>query len=1203
MTEIKNLLSKRILILDGAMGTMIQSYKLGEKEYRGARFSTFPKALKGHNDLLCLTCPDIIMNIHEAYLSAGSDIIETNTFNANAVSLNDYEMSHLAYEINFEGANIAKKAAAKFSTSAKPRLVAGSIGPTNKTASISPDVNNPAYRDITFDVLVQAYYEQAKGLIDGGCDILLVETIFDTLNAKAALFAIQNLCRDYGKDFPIMVSATISDMSGRTFTGQTLEALYASLSHVPLLSFGFNCAFGAEQLLPFIKELNKICEFSISVHPNAGLPNELGNYSQDAARMANLMKEFCSQKLVNIIGGCCGTTPDHIRAIADMSKNQMPRPFTKIEPITRISGLEPLHIIKENNFITIGERANVAGSRLFARLLKEKKYDDVMHEIRKQIEAGAQVIDLCVDDPLIDQKHEIVTLLNLMASEPDIAKVPVMIDSSDFNVITEALKCLQGKAVVNSISLKDGEKVFLERAQLVKNFGAALVVMLFDEKGQADTFERKIEIAARAYKLLTEKVNYNPEDIIFDPNIMAIGTGIPEHANYAVDFIEASRWIKLNLPFCKISGGISNLSFAFRGNDKLRQAIHSVFLFHAINAGLDMGIVNPDHDMDYTALNNNIRETIENLVLNRTPDAIDKVLNLRFDDKIVSPDTTETVDKNAIPVSERLQQCLISGNEENLEAYIHECLPLYSNPLDIIEKVLLSAMDIVGERFGTGKMFLPQVIKSARIMKKSVNLLQPYIDGGNSVKSNRRARVLLATVKGDVHDIGKNIVGLVLACNSFEIIDLGVMVSAETILQEVMTQKADIIALSGLITPSLSEMAVVADALEKANLKIPLLIGGAATSELHTALKIDVLYSGPVIHVKDASSCVNIAIKLTDITQNQNFTNSIKENYRDIRFNYAEKILKPLLPLAVARNNKASVDFSGFNTSEVVKTGNVYYSDFPVQQLYYLFDWDAFVKSWDLKINNNTVQNKAIGELIDDTRKMMIDIVKYDLLSANGAVGVYSAFSKDEDVFLVDSKNGNIIEKIPFLRNQTSSEQKRNYCLADFIAPENSEEDFLGMFALSVDLKNTHIFNDDPYALLLLRTVATHLAEAFSAYLHENIWSMYFRDSTSEQMMENVSRDKLINGIRPAIGYPSCPDHSLKSVVLEKLNAYEKCGITLTESYAMLPEAAVCGFYFFNQQSQYFNVGRIDNDQFDSYAKRRGIDTNVLKKILKNTNE
>jgi len=1187
MKSIRNLLQNRILVLDGAMGTMIQSYKLKEDDYRGIRFQNWDKPLKGHNDLLCLTQPKIIYEIHEAYLKAGADIIETNTFNANAISLADYGMQELAYELNYEGAKIAKAAASTLSLKNKPRFVAGSIGPTNKTASVSPDVNNPAYRDVTFDLLVEAYYEQAKGLMNGGVDVFLVETIFDTLNAKAAIYALQKLRDISGISIPVMASATIADMSGRSFTGQTIEALYASLSHIDLLSFGFNCAFGANQLLPFVKELDRFCQVPISLHPNAGLPDALGNYTQDAFKMSESIKPFLDKRLINIIGGCCGTSPKHIKAIADLAENAVPRPQKSLEPCTRLSGLEALKVSQDINFVNIGERSNVSGSKMFARLIKENKFEKAVAVTRKQVEAGAQIVDICMDDALIDAKYAMRHFLNLLASEPDISRVPFMIDSSNFEVLIEGLKCCQGKPIVNSISLKNGEKDFIEKAKIINNFGASILVMLFDEKGQADSYQRKIEIAQRSYNILTKQALIKPENIIIDPNVLAIGTGMKEHANYAVDFIEACRWIKQNLPYAKVSGGISNLSFAFRGNERIRQGLHTVFLYHAINAGLDMGIVNPEHDMNYETLDNELKNVAEDLVLNRSHNATESLLALTFKDNVEEKSAKEYIH---ITPQEALQKALLNGVDEDLSALVNACLKLYAQPAHIIDHVLMPAMDEVGERFGTGKLFLPQVIKSARIMKKAVAILEPHIAELQQMLTQKsRGKILLATVKGDVHDIGKNIVGLVLACNGFDIIDIGVMVPPETIVSEAFAQNVDMVALSGLITPSLEEMTEVARQMEEAHLKIPLLIGGATTSKEHTALKIANTYSGIVAHVKDASESVKIAVALSNETTRGVFKTQQEKEYERIRSKNEAKNRIELLPFEKACENKFLIHRNAHSPAVSFKTGIEYLLDHPVSKFYNYLDWSGFIQSWDMKAGAQ-YSTAASEKLIEDARNMLEQLSKQNSLYAHAATGVFYALSQNEDVLLFEEKDATIpFVRIPFLRNQRLASENPNHCLSDFVMPvNNNEKDCLGMFALTVGVRSNKRFDDD-YQQLLIDTLSLHLAEAFSDYLHERVFHSH--DIKKEKADKSA-------GIRPAIGYPSCPDHSLKAIVFDLLNVNEKCAISLTENYAMKPTASVCGFYFFNKAAQYFNVGKIDEDQLHNYSKRRGIDKETLKKLL-----
>lgn len=1213
MRNILEILRERILVLDGAMGTMIQRYNLTEDDFRGTRFKTYPKPLKGNNDLLSITQPAIIEEIHKKYLEAGADIIETNTFNATSISMADYGMEDLAYEINLEAAKIAKKAVEEYTRKnpSKPRFAAGSIGPTSKTASVSPDVNNPAYRAASFDDFVASYTEQVRGLVDGGADILLVETVFDTLNCKAALFAIHQFFQQNKVELPVMVSFTITDASGRTFTGQTVEAFLTSVSHFPLLIIGLNCALGAEQLYPYVKEISEKSGFMISAHPNAGLPDELGNYKQSAEEMAKLIEKFANEGLINIIGGCCGTNPEHIKAISKTVKELKPRKLPEIPQVTTLSGLECLKMYEGSNFINIGERTNVAGSRKFARLISENNYEEALSVARQQIENGAQIIDVSMDDAMLDGAKEMAIFLNYIASEPDISKVPVMIDSSDWNVIEAGLKCLQGKGIVNSISLKEGEQVFIERASKIRQYGAAVVVMAFDEEGQAASFERKIEICERAYKILTQIVGFEPADIIFDPNILAIATGIEEHNNYAVDYIKATKWIKGNLTYARVSGGVSNLSFSLRGNNAVREAMHSVFLYHAIEAGMDMGIVNAGMLQIYDEIDADFRKLVEDVVLNRRKDATERLI--AFSESFKQKDSKLKIkdEWRDEKVSQRLSHSLIKGISDFLEVDLLEARKEYDYSLEIIEKPLMSGMNRVGELFGSGKMFLPQVVKSARVMKKAVSYLQPYIEEENKKAGQKAGKILLATVKGDVHDIGKNIVGVVLACNNYEVIDLGVMVSAEKIIEVARKENVDIIGLSGLITPSLHEMVHVAKELERNNMKIPLLIGGATTSKLHTALKIAPHYSQPVIHVKDASLAINIVSNLLSKDSKDVFVEKTQSEYAKIVNEYElRQQTKHYISLEEARRKKFLADFKSINIQKPNKLGITVFDNISVDLLSQFIDWTFFFKAWELKgkypqVLEDPVHGKEAMKLFDDAQLLLKRISEEHLLQAKGVVGIFSAFAEDESVHVKCIDSQQIIESFHFLRNQEKKQANEcNYCLADFVA-NNEQEDYIGLFACTASLGaelHTKFFkqNNDDYSAMMLQILADRLAEATAEYLHyvvrKEVWGF--------QSNENIETERFLKedymGIRPAAGYPACPNHRDKQKIFSLLQAENNIGVQLTESYMMNPTASVSGWYFAHPESKYFNVGKIGENQILSFAKKERIDIELAEKLLAN---
>jgi 5-methyltetrahydrofolate--homocysteine methyltransferase len=1225
-------ITKRVLVLDGAMGTMIQRYQLTEADYRGERFRDYHRDLKGNNDLLSLTQPHIIREIHNAYLEAGSDIIETNTFNSTAVSQADYGMETLAYELNLASAKIARECADEFArlNLAKPRFVAGALGPTNKTASLSPDVNDPGYRSITFEQLYDAYYTQAQGLLDGGVDVLLVETIFDTLNAKAALFAIQDLLEKRGLKVPIMVSGTITDLSGRTLSGQTVEAFLNSVSHVDLFSIGFNCALGAKELRPFVEEISHKAPFYTSVYPNAGLPNQFGGYDDTPAQMAYVVRDFLDNRFVNIVGGCCGTTPDHIRAFAKMAETAAVREVPEPTDSLKLSGLEPLVYFLGSNFINIGERTNVAGSRVFARLIREEKFEEALAIARQQVENGAQVIDINMDDAMLDAEKSMVRFINLLSADPDIARVPVMIDSSKWHVIEAGLKCLQGKAIVNSISLKDGEEAFKDKARKIKKYGAALIVMAFDEEGQAASFESKIRICSRAYRILTEEVFFRTSDIIFDPNVLTIATGIEEHNNYAVDFIKTVRWIKENLPHARVSGGISNLSFSFRGNDALRETIHSVFLYHAIKAGLDMGIVNAGNMPVYDEIPADLLQLVEDVILNRRKDATERLIT--FAEKMQSRGEKEVKAEEwrSWTLQERLKHSLVRGITDHIVEDIEEAMTQYSRALEIIEGPLMEGMNHVGDLFGSGKMFLPQVVKSARVMKKAVAVLEPRLLAEKSAVGGRRSavggrrsavggqrsagkRVLLATVKGDVHDIGKNIVGVVLGCNNYEVIDLGVMAPAEKILQTAKEKDVDVIGLSGLITPSLEEMAHVASEMQRLDFKTPLLIGGATTSEIHTAVKIATQFEQPVIHVKDASRCVGVLSNLLSPENKEKYIKEIRVKYTELKIKHENRKSDDILiSLANARNNRLKVDWERINITKPAFTGNHLLENYPLEELRNYIDWTFFFHAWKIpgkfpEIFEDPVKGGEARKIYADAQNMIDEMISKKMISARGVFGFYPAVSKDDSVIILKvGEEKTQFSALHFLRNQ---EKKGagipNLSFADFIAPEASGKvDYIGLFAVTAGIgieKWVKHYEEalDDYSSFMLKILADRFAEAFAERLHERVRKEFWAYASDENIPLAEMLKEEYQGVRPAPGYPGCPEHSEKRTIFDLLEAEKNAGITLTENFAMYPAAAVCGYYFSHEFSRYFNLGKLTDEQVEDYAKRKNIPVDQAKKYLR----
>jgi len=1235
---IYNELKKRVLILDGAMGTMIQKYKLTEEDYRGEKFKNWKHPLKGNNDLLVLTKPEVITEIHKKYLEAGADIIETNTFNCTRVSMADYRMEDLVPELNLEAAKLAKSIAQEYTLKnpLKPRFVAGSIGPTNKTASLSPDVNNPGFRAIDFDQLVLTYKEQIKFLVEGGVDLLLVETVFDTLNCKAALFAIQDYFDEIKKaPLPVMVSGTITDASGRTLSGQTIEAFLYSVSHFPLLSIGINCALGADLMRPYIEILSKESPFHISVYPNAGLPNEFGQYDETPSHMAKTLSEWFENKWINIIGGCCGTTNEHIKAIAETAKSATPRSLPKIEHIPKWSGLEPLKIFPGSNFINIGERTNLTGSIAFKKLILEKNYEAALKVARDQVENGAQIIDINMDEAMIDSEKAMVDFLNLIASEPDISRVPLMIDSSKWNVIEAGLKRVQGKAIVNSLSLKEGEEAFIKQAKLVKKYGAAVVVMAFDEKGQADNLDRRIEICTRAYDILVKKVQFPPEDIIFDPNILTIATGMDEHNNYAIDFLEATKWIKKNLPYAKVSGGVSNLSFSFRGNNIVREAMHSAFLFHAIKAGLDMGIVNAGALPIYSDIPADLLTHVENVIFNKSADATEKLI--QFAQTVKGQGKTDKKDEEwrNLPAVKRLEYALIKGIVDYIDEDTEEARTKFNKPLEVIEGPLMSGMNVVGDLFGEGKMFLPQVVKSARVMKKAVAYLQPFIEKEkNSDKPQKAGKILMATVKGDVHDIGKNIVSVVLGCNNYEVIDLGVMVPAEKILDEAKKHQVDMIGLSGLITPSLDEMVHVAQEMKRLKFKIPLLIGGATTSRVHTAVKIDPHYEGTVIHVSDASRAVPVVEKLLNKQTQADAHQFQKNEYQKMReVHAASQKEEQFLSLLEARNNKVKINWENFKELVPNQLGVHILDNVTLAELVPYIDWTPFFMTWRLRgAYPKIFDDKEVGleakKLFDDAQKMLSEIIKNKTLKAKAVYGLFPANAVDDDIEIYNLKeiveekrcekhgshkhlkfveNRNELKtRLHMLRSQRKMEESTspNPCLSDFIAPKSTHrKDYVGAFCVTAGigldkLCSTYEKNHDDYSSILAKALADRLAEAFAEYLHKKIRTDFWGYAHGENFTQDDLIQENYQGIRPAPGYSACPDHLEKKTLFQLLDVEKNIGVSLTHSMAMVPPSSVSGWYFAHEQSKYFNVGKIGKDQLEDYAKRKDMSLSEAERWL-----
>ncbi len=1266
---LRDLLARRILVIDGAMGTMVQGYRLGEDDYRGKRFRDWGQDLKGNNDLLVLTQPEIVRQIHGKYLAAGADIIETNSFNAQRISMADYGMQSLSYEMNVAAARAAREAADAHATADKPRFVAGAIGPTNRTASISPDVNDPARRNVTYDELVEAYLEQARGLVDGGADLFLIETIFDTLNAKAAIFACLSLFEQRGRHWPIILSGTITDASGRTLSGQVAEAFWYSVRHARPLAVGLNCALGGKDMRPYIAELSRLADCHISCYPNAGLPNAFGEYDELPHDTAGIIREFAESGLVNIVGGCCGTTPPHIAAIAQAVAGIRPRVPAQTPRVCRLAGLEALTITKERGFINIGERTNITGSAAFRKLIKEEDYSAALTVARQQVEAGAPVIDINMDEGMIDGMAAMTRFLNLIAGEPDISRVPIMIDSSKWEVIEAGLKCVQGKPIVNSISMKEGEEKFIREARLCLKYGAAVVVMAFDEQGQADNLERRKTICSRAYEILTEQVGFDPEDIIFDPNVFAVATGIAEHNAYGTDFIEATRWIRANLAHAHVSGGVSNVSFSFRGNNPVREAIHSVFLYHAIQAGMDMGIVNAGVLPVYADLDAELRECIEDVILNRREDATERLVEIapRFKGDGAKQEVADEAWRS-LPLGERITHALVKGMDQHVEADTEllraEISARGGRPIEVIEGPLMDGMNVVGELFGAGKMFLPQVVKSARVMKKAVAYLIPFIEAekkpGDAVQA--KGKIVMATVKGDVHDIGKNIVGVVLQCNNYDVVDLGVMVPAQKILDAARAEKADVIGLSGLITPSLDEMANFAREMERQGFDIPLLIGGATTSRAHTAVKIDKGYHGPVAWVKDASRSVPVVAALLSAEQKPRLVAELEKEYESIRERHANKDRQEkFLPLAAARANRTPIDWPGFRPfrprmlrqqdhavcegpncdhpnhrhpreggDPVVATqdaesldtrlrgddGGLRYvkvlRDYPLSELREYIDWQPFFIAWEMKgkfpdILNNPATSEVARKLWSDAQTMLDTLIEEKWLTASGVIGLFPAQAVDHDDIAV-YRDETYTAEIARLHNLRQQGQHRdgvpNRCLADYVAPrETGLHDYLGAFVVTAGLgcrARVEAFRKahDDYSAILLESLADRLAEAFAERLHQRVRKEFWGYVPDEHLDNPALIDEKYQGVRPAPGYPACPEHTEKATLWKLLDVEHNIGMQLTESMAMWPAAAVSGWYFAHPQSQYFILGRLARDQIEDYAARKGWDRRTAEKWL-----
>jgi len=1214
--QLREALSGRILLLDGAMGTMLQGYRLQETDFRGQRFADWPQDLKGNNDLLSLTRPDVVQQIHRAYLDAGADIIETNTFTANEPSMADYGMQDLVVELNRESARLAREVADECAASSGvPRFVAGVLGPTNRTASLSPDVNDPGFRNINFDQLVKTYAQASRALIDGGADLLMVETVFDTLNAKAALFAIAQVRDELRQDIPVMVSGTITDASGRTLSGQTTEAFWNSIRHANPLIVGLNCALGAPELRPYVKELSRVADCFVSAHPNAGLPNEFGEYDDTPEHMADVIGEFARSGLLNVVGGCCGTTPEHISAIREAVSGCPPRTLPQLEPRLRLAGLEAVNIGDDSLFVNVGERTNVTGSAVFRKLIEANDYPSALEVARQQVESGAQVIDINMDEGMLDSEQAMVTFLNLLAAEPDISRVPVMLDSSKWSVLEAGLKCVQGKCVVNSISLKEGEEAFLRQARLVRRYGAAVIVMAFDEQGQADSVERKLEICERSFRLLTGQIGFPPEEIIFDPNIFAVATGIEAHNGYGLAFIEATRRIKQQLPHCLVSGGVSNVSFSFRGNNPVREAMHSVFLYHAIKAGMDMGIVNAGQLAIYEDIPAALRECVEDVILDRRPDATERLLELAQKYRGQAAGTRPVEDKawRRWDVSKRLSHALVKGIDEYILEDTEEARLAADRPLSVIEGPLMDGMNVVGDLFGEGKMFLPQVVKSARVMKKAVAHLVPFIEDEKDGGGQAKGRIVMATVKGDVHDIGKNIVGVVLQCNNFEVIDLGVMVPCEKILEAAQREGANMIGLSGLITPSLDEMVHVAREMQRRGMDLPLLIGGATTSPAHTAVKIDPGYDGPVLYVKDASRAVGVAQQLVSEQGRKEFIGHVKAEHARRREQHSGPRSKgPAVPLGQAREYRLPTDWSSYEPPRPRSLGMEVLDHVPVETLVPYIDWMPFFNAWEFRGTfPDVLADSQVGEaaraLFQDAQAMMQRIVDESWLQPRGVLGLYPANTVDHDdiaVYADEAREQRVLTLHQLRQQKALRKGMPHLSLADFLAPESSgRADYIGAFAVTAGhgvearAREFEAAHDD-YSSIMLKALADRLAEAFAEYLHQRVR----REFWGYAPQESLSNDDLIaeryRGIRPAPGYPACPDHTEKALLWQLLNPQGHAGIRLTESYAMWPTAAVSGLYFSHPESKYFAIGKIDHDQVVDYARRKGTSVAEMERWL-----
>jgi len=1209
-------LEKRILLLDGAMGTMIQAHGLKESHYRGDRFSDWPVELRGNNDLLSLTQPQIISDIHQGFLEAGADIIETNSFNSTSIALADYGMEALAGELCEASARLARTAADEYGsrTSKQPRWVAGVLGPTNRTASLSPDVDDPGFRNIEFDQLVDAYQESANGLIRGGADLILIETVFDTLNARAAIFALEQTFDEIGRRLPVMISGTITDASGRTLSGQTTEAFWHSIRHAKPVAVGLNCALGPHELRQYIETLSAITDCYVSAHPNAGLPNEFGGYDESAESMAAQVGEWAASKLVNIVGGCCGTRPEHIRAMREAIDGIKPRLRQSIGAGCRLSGLEAFTITSESLFVNVGERTNVTGSAVFKGLIVEEDYEAALGVARQQVENGAQIIDINMDEGLLDSPAVMKQFLNLIATEPDISRVPVMIDSSRWDVIETGLKCVQGKSVVNSISLKAGEAEFIRQARLCQRYGAAVVVMAFDEKGQADSIEQRIEICTRAYRILVDQLGFEAEDIIFDPNIFAIATGMPEHNHFGLAFIEATRAIKQNLPGALVSGGLSNVSFSFRGNNSVREAIHAVFLYHAIKAGMDMGIVNAGQLAIYSDIPETLRHAVEDVVLNRDEGATERLLKIADDYRgEKKSNTSNTQEWLGWPVEQRLQHALVNGITDYIVADTAEALEAAKTPMEVIEGPLMDGMNVVGDMFAAGQMFLPQVVKSARVMKKAVAWLEPFIKLQKSSSTRSAGKIVLATAKGDVHDIGKNIVGVVLQCNGYEIIDLGVMVPAEKIFEAAREHDADMIGVSGLITPSLEEMSHVSKEMQRQGFEIPLLIGGATTSKMHTAVKIDPHYNHPVVYVPDASRCVSVASQLLSENRRAAFLSSLEQEYDHYRERFQAKLEKrEFLNLATARANRLPTDWKTYKPPQPCEPGVQNLTDFPLETLIEYIDWTPFFSTWELRAKfPRVLEHEQYGEqaqqLYDDAQVMLAEFIESGDISANAVFGLLPANSVDHDDIEIygDNQRSEVLTRVTGLRQQTVHPSERpNLSLADFIAPRDSGVvDTIGAFAVTAGigldkLVQQYEADQDIYRAMMAKALADRLAEAFAEYLHEHVRTQAWGYASDESLDKSALVKEQYRGIRPAPGYPANPDHRQKQAIWGLLDVEKTSGIGLTESLAMWPAASVSGWYFSHPQSQYFGVGKIAEDQLVDYARREGIDTTAAEKNL-----